>query len=379
MPMTLADLAELSKAGRTGNAPVYDDAYLRRQSTQGLDRSADYGRGQHVDPSTDEKDYPMAEAKKFLRDTSGTQTQLNLAGQVGRDSVAPHQPSMPERQAGAIASGGRAAASVGAFMAPEVAIPADMLLGMDSATSLAHEGMAGVKEHPVRSALEALAALSGVSRLAGAAGKMPGKFPAMVRGGEDLAGTEQAYKAAQSIPDVAHMYDAEKLGVEAGEPAIKVATRDKSSRAALRQLKASGKPFGGDPNFNGGMGDPELAGSHVPGHTSGLDSDIPESFGPMADKYANGRSANTGSHPTTPRSKNPYGRYAMHQPSATGGDPTPMFNVTGGEHHGSTLSAAELLKHGIQIDGGIPPYDEAAIKAARDAAMARMMGTLQEK
>lgn len=78
-------------------------------------------------------------------------------------------------------------------------------------------------------------------------------------------------------------------------------------------------------------------------------------------------------NPFPPRiDPSPYATFHNHMPGLPGEDAIPQFNVTGGASHGSTLSSRALAQQGIPIRGGIPPFNEAAELAARDAAMARL-------
>ncbi len=136
-----------------------------------------------------------------------------------------------------------------------------------------------------------------------------------------------------------------------------------TSGEAAGEFNRESTPVGGEWSYNAGRTEPP----------SPTPRPIDPTMDPTFRKYAARPSSTpdfTGQLPEPP----PFARFIGHQPGLPGEDPMPLYNVTGGPSHGSTMSPEGLAQQGIPIQGDTPAFDPTAGNAARDAAQARLAG-----
>lgn len=242
----------------------YTDKDVKKPSLAGLYDAAaqaksekeNYLQGMARGGAFDPKDTQIALADKTLQDADQQTGYSDLKHEMNdqRNFREPLSRSMADRVVGSAFEpswGGMspvdAAATVGSFLAPEIAIPADAYFGTQAAGQLIGNGTQGMKEHPIQSAFQALAAMSGPLRLSRFNKVTPGAVTNFAKDagglsdvGREISQAGQSLDKQSSIPPVRHYWDALDLGQEPGQ-ALKIASgRDKGAKTALEALQRAG-------------------------------------------------------------------------------------------------------------------------------------------
>lgn len=131
-------------------SPSVDEMLSQAHATLG--RAGQFSQGLDDAVSATEKFQQANPDSPSVFDSTATKL-----GRLGRDILRP------------IPAAAESAANIGAFLAPEVAIPSQIIMGLGSGKRLVEGGMGRLKEHPIKSALDVGGVALGVRGISQAA------------------------------------------------------------------------------------------------------------------------------------------------------------------------------------------------------------------
>lgn len=182
---SLAELARRQAQRSTGMSPMFDDSTLAANEAKRAARFTPKIEGaptQDATPDEPSIDQIMANAQATLSRANRFSQDINSGADSGTgqdgadpaggdpgpsvfDSATTRLGRLGKRLIAPIPGAAEKAAKVGSFLAPEVAIPSQILLGGISGKNLFDRGMEGVKEHPYLTGMDALGVAAGVHGL----------------------------------------------------------------------------------------------------------------------------------------------------------------------------------------------------------------------